>query len=173
MDLTKTRLIDLEEIEERVRNTLRIKKVWFAIRRRTIAIMDFASHIREIRCFIQRGRRGYADCDWWKMNSYLTSIILPMLKTMKANSKSYPGYAQASTSEKWEKLLDEMIEGFEAAQRIIADEYYKEVSGDTVEAVTKASREEVLKWGALCEADQKLFHQKVKIFTKWYFHLWD
>lgn len=129
--------------------------------------------IKWIKWFFQRGSRGFADCDWWDMHSYLVHIIVPMLKEIKEKGIGYPGYGEASTPEQWNASLDEMIEAFEAAGRVIDDEYYKEVSGDSVEAINNASRKEVRKWFKLSKADQKLFQKKIKIFTKYFFSLWD
>jgi len=124
----------------------------------------------KIKYFIQRGHRGWSDEDRWNMDSYLISIILPMLKELKKKTHSYPGDL---TEEKWDKLLDEMIIGFEAANRVIEDDYYKEVSGDSIEDIHNAPKEEIREWGRRSMADQKLFHKKMKIFNKYFFSLWD
>ena len=123
-----------------------------------------------IKWFIQRGLRGWADCDWWNMDSYLVGIIIPMLKRFRGDTHGYPC---GLTEKKWDSLLGEMIEGFEAAERVINDEYYKEVSGDSVEAIKNASDEEIKQWSAMNIADQKLFSRKGKLFIKHFFGLWD
>ena len=142
----------VEELKEGLRNTPRIKKVWWRVVDSTLSFFDFPYHIKRVRWFIQRGRRGYADCDWWEMDSYLTRIILPMLKRLRNESMGYPGYGQASTPEKWKSLLDEMIECFEIAQRIDGWDY--DLYNDSL-------------------ADIKLFEKKMKVFTRWFFALWD
>ena len=96
-----------------------------------------------------------------------------MLKHLKDNTHGYPGYGEASTPEKWDARLQEMIDGFEAAKRVIEDDYYKEVSGDSIEAISNASHEEIMEWVRRSKADQKLFRRKMKLFTEWFFHLWD
>jgi len=146
------------------------EKVWWPTRR---FFKEIPYNIKKIKWFWQRGRRGWADCDCWSVDDYLVSVIVPMLKHLKENTHGYPGYGKASTSQKWEAVIQEMIEAFEAADRVIADEYYIEVSGDSIEAISNAPREEVLKWGELSKADVKLFEKKSKVFIKWFFHLWD
>jgi len=116
---------------------------------------NFRYHFRRVKWFYQRGRRGWADCDWWGVDDYLVGIILPMLKQLKEYEHGYPGYGKASTPEKWDKLLDEMIEGFEAAKRITDDNY------------------NLTTYLVDFEADRKLFEKKARIFIKWFFHLWD
>jgi len=135
--------------------------------------LNIPYNLKRLKWFYQRGKRGWADCDWWSMDYYLAGIIIPMLKELKANTISYPGVRDASTPEKWDALLDEMIEGFEAAQRVLEDEYYKEVSGDSIEAIRNATPGEIRKWGELNLADQKLFYKNGKLFIKWFFDLWD
>lgn len=147
--------ISLEDIEERWRNMPHIKKVWLGIKCWVYRALDFPYHIRRIRWFVQRGKRGYADCDWWNMDSYLVSIILPMLKRMKADEIGYPGHGKASTPEKWGTLLDEMIEGFTIAQKIADADYPPE------------------QFIELLAQDKKVFEKKMKVFIKWFFHLWD
>lgn len=39
--------------------------------------------------FIQRGRRGWADCDNWSMFSYLSEIMADMLKDLREKGHGY------------------------------------------------------------------------------------
>jgi len=96
-----------------------------------------------------------------------------MLKQLKENQHGYPGHGQASTPEKWDALLDKMIEGFEAAKRVDDDDYYKEISGDSLEAIINAPSGDTKKWIEASEKDQKIFHDGIKLFNKWFFALWD
>lgn len=170
----------IEEVREHWSNIPRIQKVWFAVRRRVLSIIDFPYHTKRVKWFIQRGKRGYADCDWWNMNYYLVGIIIPMLNDLKKNKHGYPcnGHFRkpnevCNCDEKWSEHIDEMIEAFEAARRVQEDDYYMEVSGDSVDAIRNASRKEVRQWAAMSRTDQKLFDKKIKVFTKWFFRLWD
>ena len=155
LDMMEDKCVSLEDIEARWRNMPRIKKMWLGMKCQVYRAFDFPYHTKRIKWFIQRGRRGYADCDWWDMDAYLIGIILPMLKRLKADNMGYPGYGQASTPEKWDALLDEMVEGFTIAQKIMDDNYPLE------------------QFIELQAQDRKLFEKKAKIFIKWFFHLWD
>jgi len=168
MNNMKKEYVNIDDLMDYSSNLF--EKIWWPTRR---FFLDIPYNIKKIKWFWQRGTRGWADCDCWDMGYYLAKIIVPMLKHLKKNKIGYPGYGKASTSEKWDALLNEMVEAFEAAKRVIDDDYYKEVSGDSIEAIHNATREEIIKWGELSKADQKLFEKKVKIFIKWYFHLWD
>jgi len=101
---------------------------------------------KKLKWFIQRGKRGYADCDWWDMADYLIWIIVPMLKELKKHQHGYPN--KASTPEKWDTILDQMIEGFEAGERILTDD-------------------------CPSVADQEIFNNGMKLFSEWFFDLWD
>lgn len=131
---------------------------------------NFSYLLKIIKWFFQRGLRGWADCDWWDMDYYLLKIIIPMLKKLKENKMGYPANL---TESQWNDKLDKMIEGFEAAKRVLDNEYYKEVSGDSIEAIQNASRKEVKQWYKLSRADEKLFKKRMKLFSKYFFDLWD
>ncbi len=159
------------DIYDTMNATPQIKRAWYAVRRRLLAIVAVPYHISRVKWFIQRGRRGYADCDYWSMNDYLISVILPLLKLLKENQHGYPGHGQASTPEKWDILLDKMITGFEAGNRICEDEYYMATNSDILER--KPEPEEVQQWINMANEDRKIFHGSMKIFNKWFFALWD
>jgi len=119
----------------------------------------------------QRAFRGWADCDCWSIASYLVEIMPPMLKRFKRDLHGYPGWGQASTPEKWDYLIDQMIEGFEAGKRVEVDDYYMATNADIL--TRNPTREEVLSWNELYKVDRKIFNDNMKLFIKWFFHLWD
>ena len=139
--------------------------------------------IRWVKYFFQRGSRGWADCDWWEMHSYLCEIIIPMLKKLKENKHGVPCELDENFDEavkKWNVNIDAMITAFEAADRILNDDYYKE---EWSKAIGDRDLEDVLsdedmrklveKTYKMAKADEKVFHKNVKVFTRWFFSLWD
>lgn len=84
---------------------------------------------RAIKYFCQRGYRGYADCDTWNLNSYMTTVLLGSIKHLQEYVHGYPQscsdypmdhiYTEDDPDdtgfEKWQSILSEMIEGLEAA----------------------------------------------------------
>ena len=66
--------------------------------------------LRTARWFVQRGRRGYADCDYIGMNVYLAGIILGLFKQLRENYTSFPVDMPERT---WGENLDTMIAGFQ------------------------------------------------------------
>lgn len=113
-----------------------------------------------IKWFIQRGRRGYADCDVWGFDEYLNGVILEGLKRLQKDKYGYPG--SLKNPEQWTKILQEMIDGFEAYQAI-SEHTYKYLNSDGEREYNH-------------EHTQKLYqkHQKgLKLFVKYYSALWD
>ena len=150
--------ITLEEFEAELakmkssffgRSRLRYRR----IRRR---ISDIPYNLKKIKWFYQRGKRGWADCDWWCMDMYLTSIILPMLKQLRENSIGYPGYSSCKTPEQWDNKLDTMISAFEAADRVANPLEY-----DNENCLTEIRN------------DMSIFKAKGRVFLNYFFNLWD
>lgn len=63
---------------------------------------------REIKYFIQRGRRGYSDRDMWDLGQYINHILLCGCTKYRKDMLGYPGFM---TEARWTKILDEIIEG--------------------------------------------------------------
>ena len=129
-----------------------------------------------IKYIYQRAFRGYADCDVWSIDFYLCEILPSMLKQLKETKCSHPGYGEANTPEKWDALLDKIIEGFEAAKRVEDDEYYKQTGNITYDnnyEVTNENRKKLQQMWVLSLSDQALFKKRMKIFTKYFFELSD
>lgn len=131
-----------------------------------------------VKWFFQRGSRGWADCDWWNMNSYLIKVTIPMLKKLK-EGHSYPYVEGAKDENEWCERLDEMIEAFEAAQRVIEDEYtiddvnWWEAFSNPTPKLKEDVSIAIQKSIKMSKADQKIFEKKIKVFVKWFYQLWD
>jgi hypothetical protein len=69
----------------------------------------------EINWFIQRGIRGYADCDLWDFDFYLSNLKANALVQFKNSLYSYPGNI---TEEEWDNILDKIIFTFETEAKV-------------------------------------------------------
>ena len=156
--------VRLEDLE---RNRAIYINIYWSIKR---FVNDIPYNIRKIKWFWQRGCRGYADCDIWDMCNYLAKIILPMLKQLKGTTHGYPCDL---TEKKWDKLLDEMIVGFEAVKRVCDDEYVDKFQPDWFENNEKITKESMDKCAKEIKQDIKIFNKMMPIFTKYFFGLWD
>lgn len=63
-----------------------------------------------------RIQRGYSRKDLWSLDITFASWIVPRLQGLREVKRGYP--AEAETPERWDQILDEMIEGF----RMLRDE---------------------------------------------------
>ena len=66
-----------------------------------------------IKWFIQRGYRGYADCDAWSLDYYLAGWMPAALKRLENNKIGCPC---GMTPRGWRTRLRIMRDGFEAAR---------------------------------------------------------
>ena len=142
----------------------------------------------------QRITRGYADTDWFDMDSHLLELLPAMLKELAANSHSYPGREPFDTPEKWSAWLNEMADNLISCREEEIDkanEYYKEYieSFDTKESedengartITWAgnpNHEEISKlyfkrYKELGDAAQQRLEDTLRFLSKYFFHLWD
>jgi hypothetical protein len=70
----------------------------------------------EIKWGLQRMFRGYDDTALWSLDSYLTPIVLPVLKEMRQHCYGLPHNEATVTSfteEEWNATLDRMIFSFQ------------------------------------------------------------
>jgi hypothetical protein len=134
-----------------------------------------------IKFFIQRGWRGYSDYDIGDVDGYLLDIMPPMLKQLKKVGHGHPANL---TEHQWNMILDRMVKGLEAGNRILEDNYlddiqphwYEELPGDSLmdtlhrHPITKESWK---KWRKAYNADERRFHAGMKLLDHWFFGLWD
>lgn len=106
---------------------------------------------RELTAIFQRGINGFAPQDTWDLGYYFVRVYVDALKHFKKVSYSYP---YQLTVKQWDKILDEMIEGFEAG----LDAYYELAITDEEKA-----KQQVL---------QKKYNKAIKLFLKWHETMW-
>jgi hypothetical protein len=152
-----------------------------------------------IKYFIQRGRRGWADCDTWSLDGYLNGWMPAALKHLKAAKHGIPcsmfdglptkeGDPYCHTDEaykaaeaRWDSIMDRMIGGFEASGRILDGLYEKELGeyplgrpdGVSRDAWEKAQGDRFKASRLLEERDGKLMEEGMALFIKHYHSLWD
>jgi hypothetical protein len=120
---------------------------------------------RDIKWFYQRGTRGWADCDWWSIDSYLAGIISPMVRELrlKGIGYQYPPEVKDITAEEmdkvgsewWKGVLQEIEEGFALHKEDKIG--FGSESVDTDEA----------------KANRKKFNRAKELFIEYFEALWD
>lgn len=89
----------------------RFERIYYATQRKLAVLRTLP---REARYFIQRGRRGYSDRDVWSLDAYLADVIAGSVTQLRRTDHGYPGMFDGP--EPWEKILDEIVEGFSNAR---------------------------------------------------------
>jgi len=65
---------------------------------------------KKIKWFIQRGKRGWADCDTWNFDTYIAGVIRGGTEYLLKHGHGYPS---ALTDEKWREILKEIVWAFD------------------------------------------------------------
>jgi hypothetical protein len=110
---------------------------------------------KEIKYFIQRGKRGYSDRDLWDFDNYLSKIIPPAVRHLAKNAMGCP------------EILEEIAQGFEAAEQIKTLKYHFAWNKDGSEKYTMEYKEEKQKQIAV------KFDRGMELFGKYFLNLWD
>ena len=107
------------------------------------------TYYRAAKYFVQRGLRGWADCDTWSLDDYLNEVLPEAIGHLKYHTHSTP---MGLTKEEWSKILTEIQAGFFASKALSCFCYGTE--DQQIE---------------LTELKNKGLH----LFAKWYENLWD
>jgi hypothetical protein len=145
-----------------------VLKIYYLIKRFiTYKVLYLPYNIKE---FYLRGKRGYGNSDASQFSFFLTERMPDILRYIKKNSFAYPGYDDADTPEKWDTLLDTLIEGWEAGKRYINDDYIFKIDKDFY--IKKwPTDEQVKECLDMAEKDKDTFEAMMPIFVKWFFSL--
>ena len=65
---------------------------------------------KEIKWFIQRGKRGWADCDTWNFDTYIARVIKEGTEYLLEHQHGYPS---GLTDKKWREILKEIVWAFD------------------------------------------------------------
>lgn len=133
----------------------------------------------EIKWFIQRGKRGWADCDLWGFDGYIAQINSKALVRLKEIQHILPTWEEGETEEvaqkRWHGIMDDMIFAFDSINKEHegtlefwyegCEKYrkiYSEKHSDLFRNTTWQTKEE---------------HERMKkgmqLFIEHYFSLWD
>lgn len=111
----------------------------------------------QVRWFIQRGSRGWADYDAWGWCTHHARMTVGVLKYLREHKHGYP---IGLTPAKWDKKLQVMIDGFQA---MLDDE-------DDVTSYKRLPRKEHRK---LIFSRRRKLMLALKYFRTYYYNLWD
>ena len=153
---------------------------------------------RSIKWFIQRGKRGYSDCDIWGFDCYLSKIIVKGLKDLQEQVHGSPcgmiGTQSISVEDEdgeeiteWKRIIGEIIWTFETTSKIqekdlmpVFDERKRKSMESYVKRLNTPQKEEdkIFKdlpdkhYCLMTKEDTKRYKNGWKLFQKYYFDLW-
>ena len=129
---------------------------------------------RKIKWFIQRGKRGYADCDTWDLHDYLSEVIYKSVHHLKENIHGGPNNL---TEGQWIDILNEISYGFKLAKKM--------AEGEFVLIRDNKERKKVQKFldeiNSKCKSNERCMTYKEiiaynrgwELFKKYFHNLWD
>lgn len=151
----------------------------------------------KIKWFIQRGKRGYADCDIWNFSGYLSNILVNGLKELKDQVHGHPISIDCSHhtvdiegeskgTKKWKKIIDKMIWTFEVTNKILErdwipvfDEKYRIELRDYVKRLNRRDKKPLFddlpkrKYHLMTKREMQKYNSGWKLFKDYYINLWD
>lgn len=142
----------------------------------------FSDIPRNIKYFIQRGMRGYSDCDLWGMHHYLTETILNMLVELRARKHSYPATEDANgeftyDEGRWTDIIDKMIDGFAILRKCdLYDEMIEYAPNFPLadrEKMEKSMQEHYPRWRFTTKEEEEKVKKAFELMFKYYHSLWD
>lgn len=119
----------------------------------------------EIKMAWQRVFRGYDDDAIWNFHHHFSTLAINCLTTFKKSHIGYP--VNLKSSKEWDKILDEIINGFKLSERVTCEPeiYFKSGKKDRVKKF-KAGQKKMNK-------DIKKFEKAMELFVEYYHNLWD
>ena len=132
---------------------------------------------KEVKWFIQRGKRGFSDCDVWNFYDYHSKMVKEALIKLRKDKHGYPANLSLETdkedegAERWNTILGKIINTFEQAEKIGSMDVIEYIPGDKTnwEVFIKKHPEVHLQTKEEADAMKEGF----ELFIKYYFSLWD
>lgn len=104
---------------------------------------------REPEWKVQRLTRGFDDTELWSLDCTIAEFIAPRLKVFLEQAKQIGDHPGNITSQEWQCILEQMIEGFE-----IYPDHFNWSAEDS-------------------DANWKKVDKALSLFHKWFFKLWN
>ena len=106
--------MELEDLRKDLDKKPTIKQIYYRIYRAIFDIKD------SVKFGFQRMFRNFDDTAYWSLYSYLTDIIIPVLKFYKKDCSGLPynrDTKKCHTEKEWQNRLDKMIKAFEIIKK--------------------------------------------------------
>ncbi|MCG3203979.1 MAG: hypothetical protein KCHDKBKB_00656 [Elusimicrobia bacterium] len=133
---------------------------------------------KDLRAIIQRGIRGWADCDTWSLDYHLSLWMPDALRFLKENKHGIPCEFAGKTAKDfkkgvkdWDKTMDKMIRGFEISYEL--GEMYPKLPENFDSLSEKEKHDFWIKHHKEMDKLQKIEQEGLQLFAKYFDNLWD
>ncbi len=158
--------MNLEEFKKKIDSMPWWETAYYSIRRFVLAPLDWP---REIKYFIQRGRRGYADCDIWSIDGYLQSWLPQALRQLAKTTHACPpelwddDAPEGEDMKRWIEVLNDMANKLEASYKWENSDHQDFIDG----------KQDWKEYQRLGEVAEKQTQEGLELLKKWFSYLWD
>jgi len=130
----------------------------------------------------QRVFRGWDDRVIWSIDHHLCEMLPVWLRELKKNKRGVPvSFHENGWEQAWDCVLDEMILGFGAGEKIIRSELpiYKEMDEACPSCGFKEFSDRVDEFGGIKQIEKEyaelydIFNEGFEKFREYFFNLWD
>jgi len=156
----------------------KIQQVYYSIRRFPVKIVDF--FLYDIKAFIQRGRRGFAQRDTWGFDSYLAKVISEGIDSLIKELHGHP--CDLKNLKQWKSILKKISKTFKTTIKIDDNEldYIATNVKDKVKFRNKLKRinkkikkKHGYKTKVMTEQESLAYEEGWELFQSYYFNLYD
>jgi hypothetical protein len=131
---------------------------------------------KETKWFIQRGKRGWADCDIWSFDGYLSEVIWKGLKKLQKIQHILPtwkpGIKEEDAKKEWDYILNEMIWAFQSWD-LACNGHYEFWFAGRSQIYEKTMMEKYPDYHFMTEEEDKRMRNGMKLFIENFGSLWD
>lgn len=152
----------------------------YSIRRPISSIRQF---FRDLKCCLDRIRKGYCVKDLWEIDTWFLGIMPEMLEEFDRRKNSYPNAFWEQCVQKHEKELPVSKEKFLISGARDFPDLYKKISAEAYEAWGNTLQEmadlmrkaQEIKWKSVIIGEEHLPYQKkaLELFQTYFDNLWD
>lgn len=152
----------------------------YSIRRPISSIRQF---FRDLKCCLDRIRKGYCVKDLWEIDTWFLGIMPEMLEEFDRRKNSYPNAFLEQCVQKHEKELPVSKEKFLISGARDFPDLYKKISAEAYEAWGNTLQEmadlmrkaQEIKWKSVIIGEEHLPYQKkaLELFQTYFDNLWD
>ena len=182
------RQLHLNKMVEDCKKEMREHPIRVKLRNTWIYTKEYINSIpRRIKSFIQRGIRGWSDCDTWSFDIYLSKIIYGGVRYLRDNKSGYPILNGKDIDESinrynthadenatmWLGILYKIIKTFKTAEGISNGDIWYIPSKEWTEKEYNTLSKRLKKEEVLTKQESIEYEEGFDLFKKYFHNLWD